>query len=84
MLHYVGLWLRFVMIAIVQEAKYRVNFAVNVLVSSVSLGLAILTFLLRLRSARPRRGAAAGTHRLRDAPRRVEPRHRAGERPTER
>jgi ABC-2 type transport system permease protein len=44
MLHYLRLWRRFVAMALVREAEYRVNFAVSVLVGAISLAVAVLTY----------------------------------------
>ena len=44
MLHYLRLWRRFAVMALVREAEYRVNFAVSVLVGAISLAVAVLTY----------------------------------------
>ena len=44
MVRYLRLWYRFVVIALVHQIEYRVSFLVNILVSLLSLGLAILTY----------------------------------------
>jgi ABC-2 type transport system permease protein len=41
---YARLWWRFVVIAFVRDAEYRLNFAVSVLVGAASLALAVLTY----------------------------------------
>ena len=49
MLHYLRLWRRFVVMAFVREAEYRVNFFVGVVEGAVQLGLAVLVFVILYR-----------------------------------
>jgi ABC-2 type transport system permease protein len=49
MWRYLRLWRRFVIMAFVREAEYRVNFAVSVLEGIAQLALALLTFALLYR-----------------------------------
>ncbi len=44
MLHYLRLWRRFVVMALVREAEYRVNFVVSVMLGAISLAVAVLTY----------------------------------------
>ncbi len=44
MLFYLRLWRRFVVMALVREAEYRVNFVMHVLVGVISLAVAVLTY----------------------------------------
>lgn len=46
---YLRLWRRFIIMAFVREAEYRVNFAVSVLEGIAQLGIALLTFALLYR-----------------------------------
>lgn len=41
---YFRLWCRFFSVAFIRQAEYRTNFAVNTMVSILSLGLAVLTY----------------------------------------
>lgn len=41
---YLRLWYRFFSVAFIRQAEYRTNFAVNTMVSILSLGLAVLTY----------------------------------------
>ena len=46
LVRYLRLWRRFVTLALVREAEYRLNFAVNVLEGFAQLGVVVLTYAL--------------------------------------
>ena len=46
---YARLWRRFVVLAVVREAEYRVNFLASVVEGTAQLGVAVLTFVLLYR-----------------------------------
>ena len=45
-MRYVRLWRRFVILALVREAEYRLNFALNVVEGVAQLGVVVLTYAL--------------------------------------